>query len=266
MKRARELADPLAVRRAATHLGVDRSSVPPRSLRARVGTPAVGDFVTGGREAAGELVAALDVAGVAVQELRSVLDFGCGPGRVLPHLAAMAPHAECSGCDVDATAIRWAASAHPELSWAVSGFDPPLPFDAERFELVYSISVISHLDEQRADRWLAEIRRVLRPGGLALLSVHGAYAFEEFRAGRVRTAWAPQAAFEGAALAADGFAFVPYVRSVWNERDLPGVEGEYGLAFDGDEYLREHWSATFEVLAVHERAMTSWQDIVVCRK
>jgi SAM-dependent methyltransferase len=261
----RELVDPVSVGRGRV-LRADAAAVPPRRLRARTGAPGIREFVDGGREAARELAGALESAGRSVEEVSSVLDFGSGSGRVLPHIARLASTARCTGSDVDPSAIEWARGHHPEYRWAVGRFDPPLPFAGESFDLVYSISVFSHLDELRQDRWLSEIERVLAPGGLALLSVHGAQAFEQFRTRRVRTGWCPKSAFERRPLGEGEFVFVPYRRSFWIEAELPGIEGEYGLAFHDRTYVISHWSPVIEVLDVLERAMTSWQDIVVCRK
>ncbi len=242
------------------------------ALRARASTPAEGTdrrtgdttFLEGGREAARELESALQSVGHSFAQTDSVLDLGCGSGRVLPDVAALGPDAESAGCDVDAAAIVWAASHHPSLRWSESGFEPPLPFPDQSFELVYSISVFSHLDEGLQDRWLAEVHRVLRPGGVALLSVHGQHAFEQFRTGQATTGWCRRDAFSRAPLRSSEFLFEPYARSVWNEAELPGVGDGYGLAFHGGRYVRERWGQWLQVNAVLERAMTSWQDIVVC--
>jgi SAM-dependent methyltransferase len=261
VRRLRELADPIAVRRNGG------PPVPPRRLRARTGAPGISEFVTGGAAAAAELLdGGLRAAGVSEDGIRSVLDLGCGSGRVLPQVSLRAPGARCVGCDVDAAAIAWDRRHWPALEWERTGFDPPLPFAAGSFALVYSISVFSHLDERLSDAWAAEVERVLAPGGVALLSVHGASAFEQFRTGAVSTAWCRGGAFSRGPLGSSEFAFVPYRRSIWNEGELPGVGGEYGLAFHGASYLRSRWSAMFDVVAVLERAITGWQDLVVCRK
>jgi SAM-dependent methyltransferase len=246
----RELLDPLAVRSVA---------VPPRRLRARTGAPGANEFLEGGVIAARELT-----QGLSLSELGSILDLGCGSARVLPHIASLALNASCTGCDVDGTAIAWAAGHHPELRWVHSGYEPPLPFDDGSFELLYSISVFSHLDEPLGDAWLNEVTRVLAPGGIALLSIHGAHAFEQFRTGAVATSWCPRSAFERAPLAADEFLFVPYRRSIWNEGELPGVGDAYGLAFHGPDYVRSRWPLT--IRDVRPRAISAWQDLVVCEK
>ncbi len=281
-RRARELADPLALaahHRRRTAVG----PLPPRRLRARTGAPGIREFADGGRRAGVELAAVLAATGLPeISQYRSVLDFGCGSARVLPHVAALAGPARCAGsdvdpaaiagparcagCDVDPAAIAWAARHHPALELVRSDYAPPLPFAAESFELVYSVSVLSHLDEPLQNRWLAELRRVLAPGGVALLSIHGAHAFERFRTGAVRTAWCAPSGFARGPLRDDELVFVPYTRSVWNRGELPGVGGGYGLAFHGAGYVRERWGEALEVLDVAPAALAGWQDVAVCRR
>ncbi len=261
-RNGRDLAEPLVTRRPR---GRAAWSVPPRRLRARTGAPGAREFVEGGRLAGDELAAALG-PWLALADIGELLDFGCGSGRVLPHIAALAPGARCSGCDVDAAAITWAARHLPHLRWAVSDFAPPLPFEPSGFDLIYSISVFSHLDAPLQDRWLAELHRALAPGGVALLSVHGAHAFEQFRSGAARTGWCSRDGFARGPLERDEFIFVPYVRSIWNRAEMPGIGADYGLAFHGEGYLRSHWDGFFEVLDVRQRAISAWQDLVVCRR
>lgn len=257
MRRARELGE------LPSWWLSGRKVAPPRRLRVRTGAVDLRSWESGGRAAAAELAVALDQP---LSGFRSILDFGCGSGRVLPHVAACAPDAVCTGCDVDAEAIAWARAHHPGLRFAISGAEPPLPFPDHAFELVYSISVFSHLDSTLQDLWLAEIVRVLAPGGTALLTVHGPSAFEAFRTGAVRTSWCPPAAFARGPLAEGGFMFAPYRRSRWNRADLPGVGEGYGLAFHGPDFVRAFWGRWFEVERIVPRALTDWQDAVVLRR
>lgn len=255
---------PLGDRRQPSTEGVD--PLPPWRLRARVGVPGAWEYQEGGRQAADQLAGALAVAGRSPDQLRSVLDFGCGAGRVLPHFAARAPASDCVGCDVDQAAIGWAVKWRPAQRWLLSSFAPPLALEADGFDLVYSISVFSHLDRAAQDQWVEELARVLAPGGVALLSVHGAYAFEQFRTGQVTTRWCDPAAFARASLGRDEFVYIPYRRSFWNAAELPGVGRNYGLAFHGSEYVRASWGNELEVVEVLERALSDWQDVVVCVK
>ena len=264
LRRARELADPwLRDRPRSAHR--TGAPLPPRRLRARAGAPGARAFVEGGRQTAAELAALVRAAGREPVDLRSVLDFGCGAARVLPHFAELAPEAACVGCDVDEAAIQWAARHRRRLGWSLTSFQPPLPYADGSFDLVYSVSVFSHLDRGVAVLWLDELRRVLAPDGLALLSVHGPHAFEQFRSSAVTTSWCPPALFRRGPLGAGDFVFAPYRRSFWTNGDLPGVGREYGLAFHGPEHARTMSGRALHVVEVRARALTDWQDIVVAR-
>jgi len=62
---------------------MDDLPVPPPYLRALVGgTPDLGAFISAGRMAAEAVSDALEAAGLSIDGLETVLDFGCGCGRV----------------------------------------------------------------------------------------------------------------------------------------------------------------------------------------
>ena len=101
-----------------------------------------------------------------------MLDFGCGCRRVMAYLRRISPAAFTAptrprgGCVVP---------AEPRGSRYVqrqSAHVLPLPFDDAAFDVVYSISVFSHLPEDMHTVWLGDSRRVTKPGG-SLLSVQG---------------------------------------------------------------------------------------------
>ncbi|MBS2024304.1 MAG: class I SAM-dependent methyltransferase, partial [Deltaproteobacteria bacterium] len=78
-----------------------------------------------------------------------------------------------SGTDIDPQAIAW---CQRHLSYArtlVNPHLPPLPFDAASFDAIYAISVFTHLNEEMQLQWLAELRRVLTPEGVLLVTLLG---------------------------------------------------------------------------------------------
>jgi len=104
---------------------------------------------------------------------KSVLDFGCGSGRVLrwflPHVAE---GASFTGCDLHASSIAWMRSRYPPgVRLLVNKSLPPLPVADGTFHLIYCASVFSHLTVWAP--WLAEMHRLLRPDGLLVASIHG---------------------------------------------------------------------------------------------
>jgi SAM-dependent methyltransferase len=101
---------------------------------------------------------------------RLVLDAGCGTGANLAWLARYAGGGRVVGVDLAASALRFCRERrHPDLAQA-SVTD--LPFADDAFDLLTSFDVLGHLIGASADqRALREIRRVLRPGGIAFIRV-----------------------------------------------------------------------------------------------
>lgn len=103
-----------------------------------------------------------------------VLDFGCSSGRVVRMLAAAYPEVEWHGCDPMPGSIRWDQENLPSIKFTMSSADPPLSaYSDGMFDVVFAISIWSHFAENAALRWLAEMRRIIKPGGCLVLTTHG---------------------------------------------------------------------------------------------
>jgi 2-polyprenyl-3-methyl-5-hydroxy-6-metoxy-1,4-benzoquinol methylase len=93
-----------------------------------------------------------------------ILEIGCGKGAILSHLHA-AGH-QCHGIDIDRDAVSECRAAHPQLSVEVGSGDA-IPFAPASFDVVLSFDVLEHIRD--SDRHVAEVKRVLTPGGRYLL-------------------------------------------------------------------------------------------------
>ena len=98
----------------------------------------------------------------------SVLDFGCGWGRVLRFLLKDVSPDHLKGVDIDPIGIASCRETMPYIDFDQSNVEPPLGFESDTFDLIYAYSVFSHLPEALHLDWLAELSRVLKPGGLLL--------------------------------------------------------------------------------------------------
>ena len=109
---------------------------------------------------------------------KRVLEFGCGAGRVLSAFADEAGRAEFHGCDVDAESVRW-AQEHlvPPFHVFSNAGEPALPFEDDSLDLIYAISVFSHLADGWSE-WLAELHRCLSPDGYLMVTLLGESASE----------------------------------------------------------------------------------------
>lgn len=148
--------------------------LPPALLRYRTSESLSKDlFLRVGQGCAAHIENQVRTLGGYLASARRILDFGCGCGRILRWLVDRYPNAEFYGADVDSDAIDWCARHIAGGRFVSTRPQPPLPYPKGHFDLVYCISVFTHLDERMQDMWLLELRRVLRPEGILLLTVHG---------------------------------------------------------------------------------------------
>jgi SAM-dependent methyltransferase len=104
----------------------------------------------------------------------SVCEWGCGPARILRHLPPLLPvGSRILGTDYNPRTIAWCAAHLGQMTFRLNGLAPPLPFSTGELDLLYAVSVLTHLSEGMQRAWIAECERVVRPGGLILLTVHG---------------------------------------------------------------------------------------------
>ena len=151
----------------------DGLPVPPPRLIVRVaGTADVGWFLESGRLAAESVQDALARHGRRIEELGALLDFGCGCGRVIRHWAGL-DRTTVHGADANEHAIAWCRANLPFARFAANGLAPPLNHADASFDLVYALSVFTHLPEDLQHEWVRELARLLRPGGFLLLTTHG---------------------------------------------------------------------------------------------
>jgi SAM-dependent methyltransferase len=151
----------------------DGLPLPPRDLIVRVtGSPDPGWFVESGRLAAGSIRAALMRNGLNVEHFASLLDFGCGCGRVIRNWRAL-PSTQVHGTDYSDKAIAWSRTNLPFARFEANGLAPPLGYEEAAFDFVYALSVFTHLPEELQQAWLHELARVLRPSGYLVVTAHG---------------------------------------------------------------------------------------------
>lgn len=151
----------------------DGLPVPPPLLRVQnINSPDLDFFFARGERTAKAISDAGARHGLPMSDLNRLLDFGCGCGRVLRHWNAY-PGVEPWGSDLSEAATSWIRSNLPFANATANGLAPPLPHADETFDLIYSISVFTHLPEDLGRAWMNELRRLLRPGGLLMFTVHG---------------------------------------------------------------------------------------------
>lgn len=216
-------------------------------------------FFQSGQNSVHDLQSVLAVIRRDLASFSSILDFGCGCGRIMLWLADVAESASLHGSDIDERAIEWCTEHIPYAEFRVNQTLPPLPYADASFDLVFSSSVFTHIDETYQDAWLAELRRVTRPGGHLLLTVHGEEAFLLYEKnlgaiGRDTSAIRRDLSEQGISfLKDDAFVGGPF----------PDC---YHSTFHAPWYVFEHWGRYFEIVAVVPKGSLSFQDFLLLRR
>jgi ubiquinone/menaquinone biosynthesis C-methylase UbiE len=101
-----------------------------------------------------------------------VLDFGGGIGASAPHIRAMFPEAEIVIADVSRRSLEIAEARRLERVSTLLFDGCSLPVDGASFDLALAACVFHHIPEHSHIELLAEIRRVLKPGGHLFVFEH----------------------------------------------------------------------------------------------
>jgi SAM-dependent methyltransferase len=237
--------------------------MPEGPMRRRVaGTDDLEWFHVSGRMTCGIYEAALASVGRRLDEFHRIFDFGCGVGRVLRWLKARTPDAQFAGADSDEAAIEWMRGQYPDVEMAVitnNGL-PPLPFNDAAFDLVVGYSVFTHLDERYQDEWLAELRRIVAPRGMLLLSISGPRMLDHTL---TKSDHANLADLRSRVTRFEQDGILHWRGDGW-EQLFPDY---YHTTFHTHAYIRRHWSRWFAVLGIHTDTPSALaQDIVILRR
>jgi SAM-dependent methyltransferase len=97
------------------------------------------------------------------------LDIGCGIGSLHRHLEGV--FASMDGCDVSEESILRARRINPRVDYSICR-SALLPYDNGAFDLAFASCVLHHVVPEAWCDFLREMRRVLRPGGVACIIEH----------------------------------------------------------------------------------------------
>ena len=105
---------------------------------------------------------------------KKLLDWGCGPGRVIRHLPMVVGNGcEYYGTDYNAKSIDWCSKNIANVHFNTNSLESKLPYTDNFFDVIYGISIFTHLSEQLHHDWYNELFRVLKPEGIMFLTTHG---------------------------------------------------------------------------------------------
>ena len=104
-------------------------------------------------------------------DIQSYFDFGCASGRVLRHFCTQSDVPHVWGSDINGRHIKWLNDHMPPKLKAIHNHAIPyLPIAANSIDVISAFSVFTHIDTFET-AWMAELHRILRPGGMVFLTV-----------------------------------------------------------------------------------------------
>lgn len=115
----------------------------------------------------------LEHFGINPRTIGSIYELGCGTARLLRHFRCI-EGVRLVGSDVNPEMIEWCQTNLPEIEFYHNELTPPLTFARDdSFDLMLASSVFTHIPLDTQELWLAEMQRILRPGGIFVCSVLG---------------------------------------------------------------------------------------------
>ena len=213
-----------------------------------------------------------------IGKCQRILDFGCGWGRILRFFLKDLDAQKLWGIDPSEERIQACQATNRWCQFQKSSLFPPSDLHGESCDLIYGYSVFSHLAERTQQLWLTEFHRLLRPGGLLVMTTWHREFIEQCQQVRndsdfpCEPNWRKELVtkfLDQQKCLADydsgRFCFDEYdrVRSAW-----AFVNGEpfYGEACVPRGYVLDRWTDRFEFVDFITDRKLCPQNVIVVRK
>jgi SAM-dependent methyltransferase len=125
---------------------------------------------------------------------------------------------------------------------------PPMDYNAGTFDFIFSVSVFTHFDETMQFAWLKELKRISKPGGILILTVHGNDVSLQ-KPGKQKIL-----------VAEKGFSYSVVQTGRFK---LDGLPDFYQSTQHSREYIEDTWSYFFKIVKYVKNGMNSQQDAVI---
>jgi len=243
--------------------------LPPLNLRKITAAPELQEFLwTGLVDLERIMTLYEEAAGTSAEKHLKILDFGCGCGRMSRFLNNYSSTNSIYACDVNPDHIKWCQKNLIGVQYSQNNVLPPLPYHDQMFDLVYSLSVFTHLSESTSIEWLTEMRRILKSDGVLIITIHGQAALQIIRDSIQHQAMftldQEQVIETINKFKEKQFIFYNYDRSTL---DIAKAGEDYGNTFIYPEYIKNKWGKLgFTILDIISGGLRGWQDIVILRR
>ncbi len=148
-----------------------------------------GEFFATGRKEIEAVLAYAAGIGICIDQTSPALDFGCGVGRLTHALARYFP--ECVGVDISPAMIKQARELCRDLPHCRFLLNEDIQLKNlpdDYFGFIYSSLVLQHIAEPCSHQYVAELGRVLKPGGTLIFQVPERLRTSSLTKARIRLA------------------------------------------------------------------------------
>ena len=207
----------------------------------------------------------LDILDRPLMPESRVLDFGCGWGRVARFFLKDVKGEGLFGIDPAPRAIEAVQATMPYGTFRVSEVWPPSGLEPESFDLIYALSVFSHLPEDLHRAWIAELAALLRRDGVLVATTLSRRFVES--ASRLRTEGELDLPWQRAAAASflDPDAAVAEY-DAGHFLFAPNPRADYGMAVAPRSWVEQMWSPYLTLHAFADDPSVLQQAVMVASK
>lgn len=183
-----------------------------------------------------------------------VLDWGCGFGRLCRYFADDYPGSKIIGVELDDLNLEWMSKNLPAVTPLKTNLDARIDLPDGSVDLIYGVSVMTHIRESQQEAWLKELTRILAPNGLLMLTTAGAGALA------FTSRWMGRSHFDD--WAKRGFVEIEQASSF--DSDIGGG-GYYIQAKQSPENTRKRWGKIIPIVEIVP-SVFGYQDMVIMQK
>jgi trans-aconitate methyltransferase len=206
--------------------------------------------------------------------LTTILDFGCGWGRITRLFTRDVEAKQLWGIDCMQSAIEICRATNTYSRFELVNPHPPTTLPPDTFDLVYAYSVFSHLSEAAHLTWLEEFRRVLKPGGLLVVTtrprefiLHCEAMREAVRQRGEQPSWTAGTNMSFKDTVA---ALAQYDRGEFLFEPTGGGDvldsSFFGETCIPQQYVAQHWTRLFELVGYVDDRGLCLQNVIAVRK
>ena len=192
-------------------------------------------------------------------EVNAYLDIGCASGRVVRHFAINSEVKRTIGCDINRRHIEWILTYLPENIEVYQNTSiPSLLLEDSSVDLISALSVFTHIENFDL-AWMMEIKRVLRPSGIAWITFHSEQLWTGMKeSSAMYRKWCKHPEFA----ARRGDVQENFDRMVFRRRNDRSYSS---IVFYDTDFLRRRWGRILNVLDIRRR-VPNYQDVIILQK